>query len=295
MRHPATMPGSGSAFGAYLDSYRNWLSRQSMTKNTKRAYYSRIKQFMLFRKYARLDENPLNDSNATNEAIKVYLSFLKKTKSADRSINANINALNNFLNFLSLKTDKLKRERCYYKAPKVLKPKEQEAFLMAAKRQDFVRDRALAMVLFYTGLRLGECAALEVTDVLEVVSGQSEQNKQSHDICLRLKNKEPGNEAIVPLNNLTAFELTKWLKKREEISPAKEGSLWLTKEGRPLSISGITFVIKRIGWQAQLSVSTETLRRTCISNLVQEMSNQEASAKLGNYLSQSTIRRYSLP
>lgn len=108
MRFPVTVYPCSTVYNIYLQAYKDWLAQQLVAANTQRAYYSRIKQFLLFREYAKLSEQPLDDLNATNEAMAFYLNFLKQSKGKARSINANVDALSNFCHFLGLKVTHFK-------------------------------------------------------------------------------------------------------------------------------------------------------------------------------------------
>jgi len=298
MRFPVTVYPSNAAYNIYLQSYKEWLAEQSVSENTQRAYYSRIKHFLLFREYANLSENPLNDLSATNEAMAQYLNFLKHSKGQARSINANVNALNNFCQFLGLKAARLKRERCYYRALKVLSAKEQSDFMLSVRRQELARDRALALVLFYTGLRIGDCTRLNVADIAIVDHSTSDGNNTSEEnsiAYLCLDDRMPGFVTKIPLHSQATIALKQWLKEREKfIAKTTEKALWLTKDGERLSISGITFILKRIGWQAHIDVSAEVLRRTWLSNANNTGGRGELATKFGEYLSAATVKRYGI-
>jgi site-specific recombinase XerD len=277
MRSPVTSyPRSGLNYHVYLGCYRDWLDQQAITPNTKRAYHSCVKQFLLFIEYANSAERRLDELNGMNEAIAMYLEFLRNSKKAPRSVNANINALNNFCQFMGLECQQPKRERCYYKPAKVLTVEEQERFLHAARQQEAARDRALALVLFSTGLRIGDCARLNIGDI----GGGA--------LCICLEN------ATVTLNESAVDALKQWLQERKKLADARavDSGLWLTKDGERLSISGISFVIKRIGWQTRISLSVEMLRRTSLANVVNHLSRQDLAAKFGGYVSLATIERY---
>lgn len=279
MRLPVTFyPGSGPSH-SYLASYKEWLAKQSVTANTLRAYHSRIKQFLLFLEYANLSDQAQSDLNGMSEAMRLYLDFLKESKQSDKStINANVNALNNFSQFIGLEDTQLQREQCYDKQTRVLTLDEQERFLRSAERQDAIRDKALALVLFYTGLRIGDCARLNVNDIAITAS------------CITLN-----DDTRVPLNAQTMLALKLWLEERNRlVGSAAETGLWLTKQGQRLTISGIAFVIKRIGWQARLVVSTETLRRTWLTKANGHLNRDELAANFGGYVSVAAIKKHSI-
>jgi site-specific recombinase XerD len=277
MRSPETpYPIGGLNYHAYIRSYKDWLEQQAITPNTVRAYHSCVKQFLLFIEYANSEEQRLDDVKGMNQAIAMYLEFLRKSKKAPRSVNANINALNNFCHFMGLEGQQLKRERCYYKPTKVLTLEEQERFLHAIDQQESARDKALALVLFYTGLRIGDCARLNVGDV----GGGA--------LCICLEN------AKVHLNESAVVAMRQWLQERKKLADAQsvDSGLWLTKHGERLSISGIAFVIKRIGWQTRIVLSVEMLRRTSLANVMNHLSKKDLASRFGGYVSAATIERY---
>lgn len=280
MMNGLTISASLSPYDIYLVSYWEWLAQQPVTFNTRRIYYSRVKQFVRFCEYANSGDRSQNRLSLLRETMPQYLEFLKASKRRGRmTINANINALNNFANFLNLEDPQLKREPCYAKPQMVLTPDEQCRFLRSVERQKSARDRALALVLFSTGLRIGDCARISGSDIVENASGIT---------CISL-----GDGILLPLNELASFALKEWLIERQNNRLVKEDSgLWLTKRAKRLSISGIAFVIKRIGWQANLLVSAEMLRRTWLSATTVELSEQEITSRFGKWISAPTISKY---
>jgi integrase len=48
---------------------------------------------------------------------------------------------------------------------RALEPEEQKRFMRAVERCTSIRDRALALLLFYTAPRVGECAGLNTDDI----------------------------------------------------------------------------------------------------------------------------------
>jgi site-specific recombinase XerD len=278
MRLPVTFyPGTGPNH-VYLASYKEWLTKQSVTSNTLRAYHSRVKQFLLFLEYANLSEQS-SDGNSMNEAMSLYLDFLKESKKSDKvTVNANVNALNNFSQFLGLKDTQLKREQCYSKPTKGLTLEEQERFLNSIERQQSARDKALALVLLSTGLRIGDCARLNVSDIAAGFAS----------ITL-------ANGASVPLNKDAKLAVRNWLEERQTLADvAAESALWLTKQGQRISISGIAFVIKRIAWQANLVLCAEVLRRTWLTNATDRLNKNELASRFGGYVSVAAIKRHSV-
>jgi len=285
MRLPVTSASANGLNHIYLVTYKEWLRQQTLTRNSQRAYYSRIRQFLLFLEYAKLSNRALEDSDSLNELMDLYLSFLKQSKNEPRSLNANVNALNNFASFFGLQGIQLKRERCYYKQAKILSEVDQKKFVASAQRQESARDRALALALLYTGLRIGDLARLSVK---EIAIDTDWKNNNTDISYIRL-----GNGTRLPLNKSTTLAIKQWLAERAKINcPEAESSLWLTNQGQPLSISGITFVIKRVGWQAGLLVSAEMLRRSRLANATDHLTKGELASQFGGYISATSINRH---
>lgn len=277
MRLPVTCYQKGGINHVYLQSYKEWLDKQALAPNTARAYHSHIKQFLQFIEYSPLSDTALNDCDSMRAAIDLYLEFLRQAKRERVTINSHIDAFNNFCRFLNLESPGVKRERRYHKTPKVLTYAEQERFLNSVEKQELVRDRAMALILFYSALRIGDCASLRIDQV----------GAGATCICF-----EEG--MTMQLNELTATTLYKWLEQRHQLPGAKESAaLWLTNQGQPLSVSGIAFVIKRIGWQAKLALSVETLKRTCLARASNRMGAHELATVFGGFVSPAAISRCS--
>src|SRR5271168_3638172 len=102
MRPPITFNQTGGPNHIYLSCYKDWLAQQRVTANTSRAYYSRVKQFLRFLDYAKLADKPLSKPTEMNDAMALYLDFLKQARRGNGTVNANINALKNFSQFLGV-------------------------------------------------------------------------------------------------------------------------------------------------------------------------------------------------
>jgi site-specific recombinase XerD len=166
-----------------------------------------------------------------------------------------------------------------------LTPEEQQQFLQAVERRRSARDRALALILFYTGIKIGECFALDVDDVIltshtgriKVHSGESKKNA-----CRELV-----------LNEATRKAVLAWLIERSEKSPiGSESALFLNSRGNRLAIAGIDFVIRSIGWNARIGLSAQILRRTFLVNQLKSGQSPCSVAHIAGHKGPETIRRY---
>jgi integrase/recombinase XerC len=149
-----------------------------------------------------------------------------------------------------------------------------------------VRDQAIARLLFYTGLRLGECAALNVDD------GRVSARKGL--VIVRSGKGETYRE--VPLNVDVHEFLKVWLKERAKCFPQIcEPALFLKLKGRRLSTRAIDLVLRQLGCEAKVELSAHVLHHTCLTNLVRGGNNMVLVAEVAGYKRLETTRRYSCP
>lgn len=307
----------------FLVDYRTWLTQLGATANTVRAYHSRVKHFFVFLEYAGLKETEvLKNPQFFVEAAELYRDFLKQSEIAGTSINATLNALDNFARFSGLECNSIQREQCRIRMGKILSLDEQESFLKSVERQVSLRDRALALLLFYTGIRIGDCALLDTADVsidsktslvLDRPTGKDMtpalsgyvnelttlENLSSNELE-ESKKKIPVSGFIrlhsgsdVPLNHAVTLVLRTWLKERKHLAlGSEEPALWLNHQGKRLSIAGIDFVVRRVGWQANLVLSSEVLRRTCLAHAARNSSKTLQAVQFGQHVNLTTMNRY---
>src|SRR5579859_8037140 len=191
-----------------------------------------------------------------------------------------------FYRFLELPTPQVTREDLPTQAPLALEPAEQKRFLRAVERCSSVRDRAIALLLFYTGLRISECAALTMDDV--------RLSSRKGLVIVRMGKGNTYRE--VPLNAQVRAALDSWLEERKQrVSQRNESALFLTKQGTRLATRSIDDVVRRLGQEANLSLSAHILRHTCLTSLVRHRNDLVLVAELAGHRRLETTRRYSLP
>ena len=149
-----------------------------------------------------------------------------------------------------------------------------------------MRDRAIALLLFYTGLRISECAALTLNDV--------RLSSRKGLVIVRMGKGNTYRE--VPLNVEVRTALDTWLEQRKQrVSQRNESALFLTKQGTRLATRSIDDVVRRLGQEANLSLSAHILRHTCLTSLVRHGNDLVLVAELAGHKRLETTRRYSLP
>jgi integrase/recombinase XerC len=270
--------------GQVFTAYESWLLRQPLAKNTQNAYRFHVRKFWeyLAARPAK-GGDPLHDPFARNYAVREFKRYLKmERKAKPASVNLTLAAIDHFYQFLGLDRARVQRENLPQKSPRALKPEEQKEFLRAVERSPSLRDQALARLLFYTGLRLGECAALNVDDI--------HISAREGLVIVRSGKGEIYRE--VPLN----AEVRKVLKERSKRFPKhSDPALFLSMKGRRLSTRAIDLVLRRLGADANLEMSALVLRHSCLTNLVRRGNDLVLVAEVTGHKRLETTRRYSLP
>ncbi len=271
-----------------ITAYEQWLLRQPLAKTTQEAYRFHVRQYGAYLATRSAEgDGPLHDPFVRDYAVRDFKRYLKmERKAKPTSINLMLAAIDHFYQFLGLDRVRVQREDLPKLSPRALKPEEQKAFLRAVERSRSLRDQALARLLFYTGLRLGECAALNVDDIL--ISARKGL------VIVRSGKGETYRE--VPLNAEVRKALKDWLKDRSKRFPKHpDPALFLSLKGRRLSTRAIDLVLRQLGVDANLEMSAHVLRHTCLTNLVRCGNDLVLVAEVAGHKRLETTRRYSLP
>src|SRR6266567_56025 len=271
-----------------LTAYDAWLDRQPLAAKTRTAYRLQVRQYAAYlAQRLPMGDDSLHTPFARDYAVRDYKTYLKtECQAKPTSVNLALAAIDHFHLFLGNDRPQVQRESLPAQAPRALKPEEQKNFLRAIERTPLARDRAIAQMLFYTAIRLGECAALNLDDVrisarrgvLVIRSGKGDTYRE------------------VPLNAEVREALQVWLKERNKQLPqTSEPAFFLNASGKRLSARAIDLIIRRIGVDARLELSAHVLRHTCLTNLVRGGNDLVLVAEIAGHKRLETTRRYSLP
>ena len=131
------------------------------------------------------------------------------------------------------------------------------------------RDTVILMLLLHTGLRVNELVELRLDDVqfdypgIHLVVGSSSR---------RGKESRPGETRNIPLEGEARQALHDYLSVRPQIED--EDHLFLSREGRPLSVRSVQRIVSILGRSAGLEgVSPQALRRTYANHLLATTGN----------------------
>jgi len=275
----------GDGYDNILKRYQKWLERQALSVNTRRAYETRVRGFFCYLAEAQLEHgNPFEDENARDYAVRDFKSHLKTVRHAKpTSINLTLAALDHFYRSVGMGPPKVRRENLPQVAPQALPRTAQIAFLRAVERCTSHRDRAIALLLYHTGIRAGECEALNVEDI--------QVSARKGMVVVRSGKGDMYRE--IPLNAEARKAMQVWLNTRSKA--AEDAALFLNRRCRRLSTRGIHNVVHGLGCQAGLQLSAHTLRHTFLTNLVRNGTDLVLVAELAGHSRLETTRKYSLP
>ncbi len=230
---------------------------------------------------------PISDRELEHvlKSYKRHLKVYSKLKPA--TVNSHLTAIDHFIQYHGHEPPEIPREDLPQQAPRTLEKDEQRRFLRAVAGCRRSLDRAVTLLMFYTGIRIGECAALDVDDVFVV--------GRKRKILVRSGKGDLYRE--IPLNEDAAIAVQRWLKDREERfnQVVVESGLFLNPQGRRMSTAALDLVIRKVGNACGLSISAHRLRHTLLTNLVRNKTDLVLVAEIGGHKKLETTRRYTLP
>ncbi len=185
-------------------SYVEDLERAPLALRTRQAYASHVESYGRWLTGRPAAAAALREPRARDHAARDFKRYLKLEQGwKPASVNLALAAVDHFNRFLGLGPAIVSREPLAQSAPRALSGDEQRALVRAAEAGK-PRDRAIVVLLLYTGLRLTELVALDVDDarisarkgLLVVRSGKGDRYRE------------------VPLNRPVREALEAWVKIR---------------------------------------------------------------------------------
>ena len=231
-----------------LADYRTVLGRADLSDDARRAYASRVSGFLDWLAGTDgQDGDPLAEAHARDFAVRDYRAHLKTVRKAKpNTVNAVLTALDHFYaHHLGLGRPHARREQQPVTAPEALDEDEQRRFLRAVQRHPSVRDRTIALVLLYAGLRADELAQLDVEDV-------PISTRRGKVLVHAGKGRDGGTYREVQLHRAAREALRAWLDARPDWPGSETSALWLNRRGGRLSVRSINTVVREIATAAGL-------------------------------------------
>lgn len=259
------------------EHFKNFLKNNKHSSSTIVAYGKDIDQLVTF-----LEALPKQHIHEVNkEDIQAFLESLAKQGYTPKSVSRKINSTRTFYRFLKINeyiTDDpsllVAHPRYELTPPRFLSPTEYRALRDAARNDP--RMFAIIEILLQTGIRIGELAALGLSDM----QGDT----------LRIRPIEKHQERLVPLNRSAKEALKRYLEVRPQV---KEERLFITKSGKPFLVRNIRTAIERYFRLAEIKdAKVNDLRHTFVTHHLKHGVSLIVLSKVLGHKRISTTERY---
>lgn len=285
-QQPGTTSGNTATA---LTGYQQALHAAPLSAETIRTYTSKVRGYLTWLASADVAGDPLTQARARDWAVRDYRNWLvTAAKHAPRTINTALAAIDDFYTRRGLGPAAADRLTLPAQAPRALDAKTALRWLRAIQACPAPRDRVLALLPFYAGLRIGETVALDTGDVrLSARKGS-----------LRVRGKG-ATVRDLPLHPQLRTDLRTWLDERSGWPGAGASSaLLLNRRGGRLTARGASDIIRAIAADANLDsehITAHVGRHTFATTLIRGGTDLVAVADLLGHARLDTVRLYTHP
>ncbi|MGH3722054.1 MAG: tyrosine-type recombinase/integrase [Pseudonocardiaceae bacterium] len=272
-----------------LQGYHAALAAAPLAAHTRRTYLSKVRGYLAWIATTDLEGDPLGERRARDWAVRDYRNhMITVAKRAPATVNNTLAAIDDFYTRRGLGPADADRLDLPTQAPRALDEKAALRWLRAIQAHPSPRDRVLALLPFYAGLRIAETVGLDVDDIrLSARKGS-----------LRVLGKGATPREL-PVHPQLRTELRLWLEERPawpgaETTPA----LLLNRRHGRLSVRGASGIITGIATAAGLDDETITAhvgRHTFATTLIRGGTDLVIVADLLGHARLDTVRAYTRP
>lgn len=240
-------------------------------------------------------------TSLTDKHIEEYIKHLRNKGNIPNTILTKMMSVTSFCNYLVRKgflsvnpCDKVDRIRVPPSEPYVF-TRDQIDILLAlpdTRTEIGVRDWAIMVVLIGTGVRIGECLWLKVTDL----------DFRSEQIHLRKEITKNGHARTVPMAPMVKEALKKYLARREMMGSLEDPHVfvsvrdWQAKKSRKLTRAAVLYrlaqYVKKSGMEWNTRVSPHTFRHTFATQWIVNGGDTESLMKILGHRDQKMLAYY---
>jgi site-specific recombinase XerD len=274
---------------AALADYQRALWSAPLSAETRRTYTSKVRGYLTWLAGADMDGDPLAQARPRDWAVRDYRTHLiTVAKHAPRTINTALAAIDDFYIRRGLGPAAADRLDLPTQAPRALDAKTALRWLRAIQTRPAPRDRVLALLPIYAGLRVSETVALDTDDVrLSARKGS-----------LRVRGKGTTVREL-PTHPQLRTDLQAWLDERPDWPGAETSpALLLNHRGRRLTVRGASDIIRAIAAEANLDgehITAHVGRHTFATTLIRGGTDLVAVADMLGHARLDTVRLYTHP
>ncbi len=233
---------------------------KGLSRNTQESYGRDLNDFLLF-----LHQNEINKWKSVSQQLVIDFLALKKTQGyATASICRSLISIKVFLKFLKREgvisvnvSALLETPKLWQTIPDILSIEEVEHLLNQPnlKSTRGARDRAILEMLYSTGIRVSELCGIMLYDL--------------DDEFVKIKGKG-GKERIIPVSQRAVRAVDTYLGLRESTPNSEKETLFIRKQGLPLSRMTIWKMVRRYAAMAgiQKTITPHTFRHSFATHLL---------------------------
>lgn len=257
--------------------FTDFLKGKQHSSATILAYGKDIEQLASFLE----DLNKHHVNEVGKDDIQAFLAKMQEQGYTPKSLSRKLNSTRTFYRFLKVNeyiTDDpsllVSHPRYELAPPRILKPTEYRALRDAARNDS--RMFAIIELLLQTGIRIGELAALRLSDIKEN--------------AIHIRPIEKHEERDVPLNKPAKEALERYLKVRPQV---EDDHVFITKSGKPFLVRNIRTAIERYFRLAEIeNAKVNDLRHTFVAHHLKNGVSLVLLSKLLGHKRISTTERY---
>jgi len=289
-------PGVAEVYAEALAEYAGFLDGTPLAPASRAKYLGRARGFLSWLASADVQGDPLDDAAARDWAVRDYRRWLKMVrKAAPSTINNTLAALDDFYTRRGLGPAAARREDPPARtAPRALSSQQARRFLRVVEQEPSPRNRLMALLPYYAGLRIGEVVGLDIGDVA--------LSARKGEIRVMGKGRDGGKLRAVPVHGELRPVLQAWLIQRRSL-PGGEATpaLLVNARGGRISDRYAREIIESLGRLAGLDAERlepfgpHALRHTFGTQLVRGGVDLVTVAELMGHARLDTTRIYTLP
>ncbi len=270
-----------------LQEYLNYcLLEKGLAANSLASYQQDLNSFLNF-----CNSHRINIKQSTTKVLEKFL-HLRYNQGLQVSSQAHLlSALKNFFNYLVQEnyisenpTRRIAAPRLWKKLPKYLTIAEVDALLNAPQSAEplGIRDKAMLELLYSSGLRISELAALKLDQVY------------LQEGFVRVCGKG-SKERIVPINEAAAHWITKYLQiVRPQLVKEPINNLFLNYNGKQLTRQGLWKIIRNYAIKAGITshLTPHIIRHSFATHLLENGADLRSIQLMLGHSSISTTEIY---